>query len=306
MPRETVLITGINGFIGCHLARALLESGYEVLGLGRGNCKAPCSSYFQADILDADALAKAVAGADVTVHLAAVTAHSTLTGDPSRALQVNLIGTFNTLQAFCASRGRLFIYPSSGKVYGEPLYLPYNEKHPLEPQTFLGKIKKTAENIAALFADSSQKGFVVLRIFNVYGPGQSENFLVPTVISQLDSSHAPQDIVLGDIRAKRDYLYIDDAVRAIILILKARIEKLETLNLGSGLSLSAEEIVREMGIVLEKKINILVDKSRLRAEEPFEERADISRLQGMGFSPRISIKEGLLKTLQASGKLTRG
>ena len=207
-----ILITGINGFIGQHLASELLKKGHYVIGLSRGNkCSIKSiSKYFSGSVLDKELVTRAIKNVDVVVHLAALTAHKDIVDNRFKTLETNFLGTQNILNVFSKSKTtKNFLYASTGKVYGNIVKLPITETHPTNPLNILGKSKLITEKLIDFYAlatlSTSKKEFVIFRTFNVYGPGQGKNFLIPTIINQLSLNK--KEITLGDIDAKRDYEY---------------------------------------------------------------------------------------------------
>ena len=299
---KRILITGISGFIGRRLAAALIKQGHQVFGLARTDATMEDVIIQKADVLDALAVEEACKDKEVVIHLSAVTAHQHIINNPYQALHVNLIGTYNVLSAVAKSEVQYFIYPSSGKVYGKPNYLPYDENHPVNPQTMLGKMKHFAESLIDFFASGSNKTFTILRIFNVYGAGQKSEFLIPTILRQIDGSV----IWLGNIDDKRDYLYLDDLIDAFNLIIDSSLSGLSIMNVGSGISHSAREIVELLGCLVGKELIIKADASKFRKDEICEERANIERIRALGWSPKHDLELGLRETLQVFYATARG
>lgn len=291
--KPKVFITGVSGFMGSHLARHLAREGYQVSGISRKKREIEGVETFKADVLDIRKVLTLSGDKDVIIHLAARTTHREIVEDPLATLNLNLTGTYNMLSAFVKSEASHFIYPSSGKVYGNPQYLPYDENHPLNPETLLGKSKKIAESLIDFFALNSKKTFTILRIFNIYGPGQRKGFLVPTILSQIDK----KTLTLGDISARRDYLYIDDLVEGFLTVIKAKLKGWNVFNLASGRCYSAQQMVEIVGKILNRDFEIEMDRSRFRKGEFAEERADISKMRSLGWEAKVSLEEGLRKTL---------
>jgi len=298
-----VLVTGVNGFIGRRLAKALASMGHEVIGLDlEDSCDVDgIKSYHQADVLEKDAITKAARNVRVIVHLAALTTHEEIVGNKYAALDINLRGTKNVLEVFNESvTARQLIYSSTGKVYGDILQLPITEEHPLNPRNILGKSKRLAEDLVDFYVEEG-KEYIVLRIFNVYGPGQRGHFLVPTILSQIERTSAGEcEITLGDIKAVRDYTYIDDVIGAFVkAVEKKREDGLHVYNISSNRGASAEDIVRIIGKLMNIGIGIKVDEHRYRADEADIEYASFDKAhKSLGWSPKYGLREGLERTIQ--------
>ncbi len=294
-----ILITGINGFIGLHLATKLIKRGHSVLGLGRSKkCKVKnIQTYYSGSVTDKKLVENAMEATEIVVHLAALTSHKEITDKKSKALETNFSGTKNILDAFSKSkRTQKFLYASTGKVYGKVLHLPIAEDHPISPQNILGESKLETEELIKTYNDE-KKEFIIFRIFNVYGPGQNENFLIPTILKQLSSGK--KEIVLGDIEAKRDYVHIDDLVEAFI----AAIEKkgkpgISTYNICTGFGTSASQIVNIINKIKGIDIKININPSLIRKDEAKDEYGSFELAEkNLGWTPKINIEEGLRKLM---------
>ena len=267
-----VLITGINGFIGKHLANKLIEEGESVFGLGTSEICATdgVNGYFSGDVLNAEVVAKAMEDIDVVIHLAALTAHSDIVDNKNKTLEVNLLGTKNILDSFSKSeKAQKFIYASTGKVYGEIEKLPLDEKHPTQPLNILGKSKLITERLID-FYDNKKKEYIIFRIFNVFGEEQKDSFLLPTILNQLKDGKKSDEkkIKLGDTKAQRDYIHIDDVVSAFVLATNVELEKgLSIFNICSGKPRSAGEMVEEISRIMGVTVNVDVDEKLYRKDE---------------------------------------
>ncbi len=291
-----IFITGINGFLGRYLAEKAISQNYTVTGL---DISETClvegvEKYYCGSVLDKEIIASAVNTADAVVHLAALTAHSDIVDHKFKTLEINFLGTKNILDAYSSSpTAKKFIYTSTGKVYGTIQYLPIDEKHPPEPMNILGKSKYITERLID-FYDNGSKNLVVLRIFNVFGEKQKNNFLIPTILSQLQNSSSQSgkmEITLGDITAKRDYIYIDDVVNSIILSIEKELPNtFEIFNIGSGIPRNAEEIVNQMSKANDKPINITVNNSLLRNDEMDIEYGSYEKAEKLlGWTPQTDL-----------------
>ncbi len=290
-------ISGITGFIGRPLAHALVRSGYTVSGLARTGGRLEGCSVIAGDILRPDGYGEAARAAEVVVHLAAPTVASYIASHPLETMVVNVAGVLNMLDLFAGGAGRHFVLLSSGKVYGGRAPLPFREDQPLEPAGPLGQAKAAAEEMVRFFARNTGKRFTILRLFNGYGPGQNGDFLIPTILRQLEGG----SITLGDTAGKRDFIYLDDIVSGITTVLAQEAAQMNpgVYNLGSGRSYSPADLVRLLEEIAGRKLRIVTDPARLRAGEPDEERADISRLRALGWQPATDIGAGLAKTWRA-------
>jgi UDP-glucose 4-epimerase len=291
-----VLITGINGFIGQHLARELLKRGHYIIGLSRGNkCIVKnINKYFSGSVLDKELVVRAVKNADVVVHLAALTAHKDIIDNRFKTLETNFLGTKNILEVFSKSKTtKKFLYSSTGKVYGNIVKLPITEIHPTEPLNILGKSKLITEKLIDFYNDNNNKEFIIFRIFNIYGSVQGENFLIPTILRQLKKGK--REIVLGDIDAKRDYVYIDDVINAFVLAIEKKgLKGVSIYNICTGVGTSAAEIVRKISKIKNSIIKIKSKSDLIRTDEMVAEYGSFKFVEKkLGWKPKVSLEEGL-------------
>lgn len=301
-----VLITGVHGFIAQNLAKALIERHHEVVGCGR---QLECSfkglaAYHAVDVLDGEAVARAMVDCAAVVHLAALTAHKDIVDDRFGALDINLRGTRNVLEAVRATASvRKLVFSSTGKVYGNFTRLPIDEDEPPRALNVLGKSKYLAERLIDFYAMGEERSYISLRIFNVYGPGQSENFLVPTILRQLDlaTEAGPQSVSLGDVRASRDYTHIDDVVDAFVRVVEGvGASGFAVYNVASRVPTSAEDIVGEIAAILGVSIAIESKVTQVRLDELDEEYGDFARIAvEYGWRPTIPLTKGLRNTIEA-------
>lgn len=291
-----IFISGVNGFIGSNLARYFIHGGFDVVGVGRKEKSAVDGvKYLQSDILDANKYAHLVSESDLVVHLAATTFHDEIVKNPTEAFRTSWFGTWNMLKAFSAGTGRHFLYASTGKVYGAAGFLPFREEMVCRPLNILGFTKYTCEHLVDFFSRlNQQKSFSIARIFNVYGESQRDSFLIPAIFKQIKDGN--KIIELGDIKAKRDYVYIKDVVSAVSLIISASGTGLKIFNVGSGNSYSAEDIVKLISKITGDNLGISGDFSKKRNDELDEEYCSYNKLAGLGWKPH-TLENGLREML---------
>ena len=295
-----VLITGVNGFFGRRLAEELLKKGHYIVGVG---CQKKCfieniSKYYSGSVLDKKIVEKAVNGVEAVVHLAALTTHEDLVHNKFETLAINFLGTKNILGAFSqSSTTKKFIYTSSGKVYGITNALPLTEEHQTKPLNILGKSKLITEQLIDFYS-SPEKSFIIFRIFNAYGPRQKRSFLLPTILDQIKYSNS---ITLGDINAKRDYTYIDDVLNSFILAIEKDIGGgLSMFNICSNNPISAKKIVSIIEKIKKIKIEIKINSNLFRKDEADTEYGSYDKAKNiLGWMPKYSLKEGIMKTIEA-------
>lgn len=294
MPQK-ILVTGGTGFIGRHLCARLVDDGWDATAVTIEDVTIPDIRIVKANILDEKSIAPLIEQADVVVHLAAITEHDAIFNKPFQTLELNYSGTRNVLNAFVKGKAQHFIYPSTGKVYGKPVYLPYDEEHPTRPSTILGKSKLIAEKLIDFYSAFAAKSFSIFRIFNVYGPEQKGSFLIPTILRQISNPI----INLGDLKPMRDYIYIDDLIEAFMTVIKNPGRGLNIYNAGSGKSYSALQILETLDMLNGTRHEIASDPSKHRKDEYDDEKADTKKLSRLGWHTITDIESGLKKTLDA-------
>lgn len=304
-----ILITGVNGFIGRNLATSLITEDHDVIGL---DCDKTClhnsiKEYIVGSVLNKKLVFQIIQDVDVVVHLAAITEHTNIVNDKYKTFETNFNGTKNVLEAFQKYRQpSKFIYSSTGKVYGTIKENPITEESQKIPLNILGKSKLITEQLIDFYA-TENKEFIIFRMFQIYGLNQKKNFLIPTIISQLNNSKSKEkiSIVLGDTKAKRDYIYIDDVINAFVKAMEIKLKNgFNTYNICSGIPVSAEDIVLIISKILDTSISIEVNKKLLRTDEMMIEYGSYNKAQKvLGWSPKITLEQGLKKIIEKTCNL---
>jgi UDP-glucose 4-epimerase len=183
---------------------------------------------------------------------------------------------------------------ASSYVYGHPIYLPISEEHPLRPTNPYARSKVIGEALCQAYHDDFGLKCAILRVFNVYGEGQSDNFLIPSILKQTASGK----VVLMDPEPRRDFLYVSDAVEAYIKAGEYNSSDFDVFNIGYGTSYSVDEIVNLIIKAWGKDVAISYSHSR-RKEEIMDVIADIRKARDcLGWAPMVTIEEGIRKCMQ--------
>lgn len=303
-----VLITGGAGFIGSHLVDRLLQKGFEVTvfdNLSTGKIKNIESHlhnsafhFAEGDVRAYSLLKQHVETVDCAIHLAAVASVPSSVKQPSLAHEVNATGTLNLLKACVESGIKRILYMSSSAVYGEPSYLPIDEKHPTSPISPLAASKLAAEDYCKAFHESHALETVVFRLFNAYGSRQNtgdEGAVVANFVERLRNG-LPL-IVYGNGTQTRDFVHVNDIVEAILLALENRDARLEIFNIGFGISTPINELARLLKIAAGSDLRIIFEDSRVGDIK--RSHANIEKARKMlGYTPRIALQEGLKLLLE--------
>lgn len=274
-----VLITGASGFVGRALVAALRANGISLHALTRAD----------GDI----GQVRPAVRADCVVHLAAKTFVPESWQDPLSFYEVNVLGTVNMLEYARRNKARFVL--ASSYVYGPPRELPISEQHPLQFYNPYSHSKLMAEEVAQAYAKLHGVNVTIVRPFNIYGPGQGDQFLIPTILKQaMDDTSTV--IRVADTRPKRDYLYIDDLISLLMSVLKAPGDG-GVFNAGSGKSYSVAEVA-EIAIRLSGRQKQLESAGQERPAEVMDVYADIGRArQTLGWAPAIDLEQGLARMM---------
>lgn len=280
-----VLVTGASGFIGRALVAALERKGHEVVRLTSKD----------GEIDDPNKFKKlSNIGVLWVFHLAGRTYVPESWEDPLGFCRVNVLGVANVLE-FCRTQGIPITYVSS-YLYGEPESLPITENSPVRPNNPYALSKWLAEQICEFYSAVHGLPIIVIRPFNVYGVGQDELFLIPSVVRQALFGDA---ITVKDLQPRRDYVYLDDLVEALMLTM-GKPDGYRVYNIGSGMSLSVREIIDVIQAVAHTNKKV-VCTNVTRPNEINDVVADISRVrQDLGWYPRHSFSDGIRKIIQAA------
>lgn len=311
-----ILVTGGAGFIASHLVDALVKEGHEVvvvddLSMGRREQVHPSARFYQVDIRQREAM-EAIFRAErpelVNHHAAQGNLRRSMT-EPSFDASVNIVGSLILIELALAYKVRKFIYISSGgAVYGEPQRLPVDEQHPIRPLSAYGLSKCTVERYLEILRDWFGLDYTTLRYANVYGPRQDpsgEAGVVAIFSRQMLAGQRPT--IFGDGTKTRDYVHVDDVVRANLLAMVGERAAGRIYNLGLGREVSDRqifELVRSaVGATLEPSLEtkrpgeidrICLDASRAKAE--------------LGWEPTIPLEEGIARTVafyrEAQGRVS--
>lgn len=273
---KRVLVTGASGFIGSHLVAAL-----EAMGVAVSTLRHDLGSHDAIDPVDAD----------VVFHLAALTDLKACFDDPVRAFEVNTIGTLKILQA-CKSIHK-FVYISTLGVYGEPAYLPVDERHPATPIEPYAASKLAGEAAVQGYCGLQGIPFCIARVFNVYGRGQREDFVIPRLVKDIKEGG---DIIIRNADSTRDFIHVDDVVSGLCAV--AERGENDIYNIGTGVETSIYDLAALIARLAKTPVSLIVDEEtdggRVRRS-----RADTSHTEAhIGWSADVRLEEGI-RTLLA-------
>lgn len=279
-----VIVTGAVGFIGRALCKRLAEEGHDVLALSRDKGDVAEGGFWD-DLPPARAL----------VHLAGRSYVPDSWAVPAEYMTANVVGTQRAIE-WCRRQGARLVF-ASAYVYGIPSSLPIRESDSPRPNNPYALSKYMAEQCCEFAAHCQGVDSVVLRLFNVFGRGQRENFLLPTLMRQLAGS----EIRVMDLEPRRDYVYLPDVVDAFVRALDAP-SGFHRLNIGVGQSHSVAEIVAALQAEAGTDLPV-VSQAEPRPQEIPDVRADIG-LAGevLGWKPGFDLAAGIHDMLKGDNR----
>jgi UDP-glucose 4-epimerase len=291
-----ILVTGGAGFVGSHTVDQLLEKGHEViiiddLSAGNRDYINEKAKFYEMDINDDIDSVFQKEKPDVVVHMAAQIMLRTSFEDPIHDAKTNILGTINVLNASKKSNVKKFIYTSTGARFGEPKYLPLDEKHPTNPTSPYGISKLTAEKYVQMFGDIYGLNYLVFCFGNVYGPRDyvKSKRVIPVFCDSMLKKQPPT--IFGSGEQTRDFIYVIDLAKFIT----ESIDKDPTskiFNLSNSKKISVNEIFN----MLKNHSGFPKDASHI--DEIKGEIKDIfldTRLarEQLGWDPQTDFKKGL-------------
>jgi UDP-glucose 4-epimerase len=305
---ERVLVTGGAGFIGSHLVDLLADSGANVLvvddfRLGRREHLERAASTGRLTVLQADIRSEAdlrpVAdfGADAVFHMAALHFIPYCNAHPQDALDINVLGLDAVIRAVRRAPLRSFVFPSSGAIYGFGEQRWPETARPRPDETY-GLTKWVGEQMMARFhADRPDVRTVVARLFNTYGPRETNPHVLPAIMSAL---RAGEPIRLGNLWPQRDLIFVTDTAKA--LLASSGGHGLDVFNVGTGVGTTIADVLSAIEAVRGLPLDVREDQARIRAEDGHLI-ADPGRLLATGWRPEYDLKAGLRELLASEGLL---
>ena len=277
MKKQKALITGSEGFVGPYLKRELEENNYQVISTDlNGNPD------FRCDITDKNCLEKLILSVnpDVIFHLAAFSSPLKSFQQPDLCWKIGVEGTKNLLESASRLKNCRVLVVSSSAVYGNPQYVPIDEKHPLNPVSPYAKTKVEQEKIALKY-----KNTFIARPFNHTGPGQSKDFVIPSFKKQIKDAKENGIIYVGDLNIVKDFSDVRDVVHAYrILIEKGKPH--EIYNIGSGIGYNLKEVLEKLIAESGKNLRIKKDPKRFGPAEIKKSICDNTKIKKLGIKFR--------------------
>lgn len=302
-----VAVTGGAGFIGSNLVDRLLDAGHDVLcydnlatGQTRFIAQARTSrrfSFVEGDTLDQGALARALRGIDLVFHLAANADVRHGTDHPRKDLEQNTIATFTVLEAMRVAGVRRVAFASTGSVYGEPAIFPTPEDAPFPLQTSLyGASKLAGESLIQAYSEGFGFQGYIFRFVSVLGERYSHGHVFDFCRGLRAD---PNELrVLGDGHQRKSYMYVHDCIDAMLLAVERATDRINVFNLGADqyceINDSIGWITTHLGLT--PRLAYTGGRRGWIGDSPFIF-LDCGRIRSLGWKPRLTIREGVIKTV---------
>lgn len=310
MAQPTTLVTGGCGFIGFVLGHRLAAAGHQVvayddLSRGRAENLPDGARLIQGDIRDRRRLGEALSDLrpDVVIHLAAIHYLPDCAARPRETREVNVEGTRRVLEACRAAGVRRVVFASTAAVYASVDVPCSEDRTPVAPIEVYGESKLEGERLVEAFSREAGRPATTVRISNAIGRRETNPHVVPHIFESLRVSN---QVPLGSIEARRDYIDTRDIADAILAVLEAP-AAYQVFNVGTGVAHSVAEIVAALERILGRRIETRHDASRLRPVERMLLVADISKIRrATGWAPRVTLEESLRDLVDAYGLRPEG
>ena len=308
-----VLITGAGGFIGSHVTEYLANKKFKIDVLIKYNSNSDIGwlknlnnkirskiNFHFGDIRDSNYILEITKNIDVIVNLAALISIPYSYKSQNSYFQTNLDGTLNILNAAKKNKIKHIILTSTSEVYGSALYVPMDEKHPLQPQSPYSASKISADAAGISYYNSFDLPVTILRPFNCFGPRQSNRAIIPRIINQLKKN--PNNIKLGNLYPRRDFTYVEDTAEGFFKVIKAGKKTFgKTINIGSSHDISMRDVLKKISEIMDVKYKLKSSKKHKRPTKSEVDRllADSTIAKKLlNWKPKYSGKYGFSKGLK--------
>jgi UDP-glucose 4-epimerase len=277
-----ITITGSAGFLGKLICKKLEMIGHKLIKIDFANGQ---------DITEPEVFSN-TKGSELFIHLAAKSYVPDSMNNPADFYHTNIFGTLNVLEAARKNNARVIFF--SSYIYGNPEFLPVTENHPYNPHNPYAQSKLIGEDLCRAYFRDFGVPTIIFRPFNIYGPGQGDNFLIPTILKQINSGY----VRLMDPNPKRDYIHCDDIVEAVAIAAEMSDSKFEIFNLGNAVSISVEDIVKVIKKYCRSEFDVYYENS-VRKTEVSDCYADIKKAnQILNWTPKKSFETGIIELLK--------
>jgi len=285
---KKILITGATGFIGTHLIPELIKN-HKIVGISKNKIKS--SKNFTSSNVDiTNENLKIKNKYTNIIHMAAYSDVTYCNLNPIKCYELNVKATQKMLE-IARKNDSNFIFLSSSHVYGNSKKQPILENSLCNPSTHYASSKRMSEILCETYAKTYGLDIQIARLFSVYGPKSPKSNLIFNIINQMINN---SKIILGNTYPKRDFIFISDVITGLIKILNSKKKGFQIYNLGSGKSISIEDLVKNCFTISNKKLKIVSSKEKRRENEIMNIQANISKMKKeFNWKTEISLKKGL-------------
>ncbi len=293
-----IIVTGGSGFIGSNVVK-YLSKNHEVKIFDFKKPDNLDNEFIQGDITDSKHVINSIKDCDVVIHLAATLGVVNTETNPVLTLDTNLGGTINVLEACKINKIKKIIFSSSSEVYGEPLKIPMDEDDKPIPMTTYGIAKFTAEEYIKAYSKNFGLEYTLFRLFNVYGDQQATDWVLPEFVNKAISN---KDIIVhGNGLQTRSFCYVTDISNAFSLTLDKANGQL--INIGNNHEpITIKELANKIVQLSNSKSSVKFipfeetkrNRSEILIRVPNIEKAE----KLLGYEPKISLEEGVLKVIK--------
>jgi len=285
---KKILITGATGFIGTHLIPELIKN-HKIVGISKNKIKS--SKNFTSSNVDiTNENLKIKNKYTNIIHMAAYSDVTYCNLNPIKCYELNVKATQKMLE-IARKNDSNFIFLSSSHVYGNSEKQPILENSLCNPSTHYASSKRMSEILCETYAKTYGLDIQIARLFSVYGPKSPKSNLIFNIINQMINN---SKIILGNTYPKRDFIFISDVITGLIKILNSKKKGFQIYNLGSGKSISIEDLVKNCFTISNKKLKIVSSKEKRRENEIMNIQANISKMKKeFNWKTEISLKKGL-------------
>lgn len=297
-----VFIIGGGGFIGSAAAKHLLDKGFKVKTFDINGPDDPVGEHVRGSIMYPEKLYQAMKGCDYVVHLAAMLGVKRTEVKRMECLDININGTKNVLEACVKAGIKKIVFSSSSEVYGEPKKNPISETDPVSPKSVYAVTKLASEEYLRAYKKTYGINYSIVRFFNIYGPGQVAEFVMPRFIKAVMENKAPT--IYGRNKQIRAFCHVNDAAQGIYLALTSDKSNSEVFNIGNDqTAITIEELAYKIIKLSGKNIKprfVTMEKSdRTNEREIVNRIPDITKARKLlNYNPKITLDEGIIDIMK--------
>lgn len=308
MKKMKILVTGGSGFIGQHVIHRLLEEEHEVTNLSIVPLSFPTVTDIISDFANQKILSKILPKIDAVIHLAAVVGVDQCRLHPDLVMEINYKRTVKLIHACIQYKVKQFLFSSSSEVYGNSTLIPYREDQTLSPVSVYGQSKVLTEQYLKTVQKKSTMHVGIVRFFNVYGPKQNPNFVIPLFMNA--AYHQKPIAILGDGHQVRCFTYVDDAAKGLCKVLHNDESLFEIFNIGRKEPLTILRVAKKIRGIMSSQSKIIFipygNNTRHKDLEIDKRIPDTRKAKKiLGFEASTTLEQGIRKIVKSDKEYYR-